>query len=244
MNTQFPLNTVIWIVLNMFIFGVIVVFILNQSFSKIAIGAKAKHTSLATVIIWLITWFVARTVLGHSRIIAPQKLVPLAFLVVYSSVAIAMRFSPIFRQAALSIPQDKLIGLHIVRVGGFVFLALLDMRLLPAEFALPAGYGDIAVALTAPVVVYALNRSRPFGRQLAIAWNFLGLLDFAIALVTGMTFIRPYVRQLAMSGHSIAYLDYVLMIPGFAVPILALIHVNSLYGLFTERRANSCSAGI
>jgi hypothetical protein len=109
------------------------------------------------------------------------------------------------------------------------------MRLLPAQFALPAGYGDIIVALTAPLVVYALNK--PFGRELAIAWNILGLLDFAIALVTGTVFIGPYVRQVAQNGHSIAYLDYVLMIPGFAVPILVLIHINSLFGLLTGKEA-------
>ena len=86
-------------------------------------------------------------------------------------------------------------------------------------------------------MVYALNKNKPFGRELAIAWNFLGLLDFAIALVTGMAFIGPYVRHLALTGQSIAYLDYVLMIPGFAVPILVLMHINSLFNLLTWKEA-------
>ena len=49
--------------------------------------------------------------------------------------------------------------------------------------------------------------------------------------------IGPYVRQVALTGHSIAYLDYVLMIPGFAVPILMLMHINSLFNLRTRKRA-------
>lgn len=47
----------------------------------------------------------------------------------------------------------------------------------------------------------------------------------------------PFVRQLVQQGHSIAYLDYVLMIPGFGVPILMLLHINSLYQLRTGKRA-------
>ena len=143
MNIQFPLHSVIWILLNMIILGVLVAFTLNQSLSRMAISPKAKRKWLATVIVSLLTWFVARLILGHGRIVAPARLIPLSFFVLYSSVALALRFSPIFRQAALSIPQDKLIGLHIVRVGGFVFLALRDMRLLPPQFALPGGYGDL-----------------------------------------------------------------------------------------------------
>ena len=106
-----------------------------------AISLDARRKWQAVVIISLITWFGARMILGHSRIVAPARLVPLSFLVSYSAVTLAMVFSPIFRQAALSIPQGRLIGVHFVRVGGFVFLTFLDMRLLPAQFALLAGYG-------------------------------------------------------------------------------------------------------
>ncbi|HEX4644278.1 MAG TPA: hypothetical protein VH598_01590, partial [Verrucomicrobiae bacterium] len=187
----------------------------------------------------LITWFVARMILGHSRIVAPARLIPLSFFVIYLGLALALVFSPIFRQAARSIPQNRLIGFQFVRVGGFVFLALLDMRLLPPQFALPAGYGDIIVGLTAPLVVYALNKNKPYSRELAIAWNFLGLLDFLIALVTGFTFIGPYVRRLARTGQSIAYLDYVLMIPGFAVPIFVFMHIRSLLDLLKRKGAKT-----
>jgi hypothetical protein len=237
MNIQFPFHTAAWIVLNMIMLGVLITGLLNQSFSRNAISPKAKLKWLTIVIAFLITWFVARLLLGHSRLIAPARLIPLSFLVLNISVTLALIFSPIFRQAALSIPQSQLIGMHVVRVAGFVFLALLDMRLLPAQFALPAGYGDIIVALTAPLAVYALKHNKRFGREIAISWNFLGLLDFAIALVTGTVFIGPHVRQLAQTGHPIAYLDYVLMIPGFAVPILVLMHVNSLFGLLKGQAA-------
>lgn len=237
MKIEFPLHTANWILLNMVMLGVLTTLILSQSFSRMAIGLKTRRKWQAIVIVSLITWFSVRMLLGHSRLVAPARLIPLSFCVLYCGTALALVFSPIFRQAALSIPQETLIGVHVVRVAGFVFLALLDMGLLPAQFALPAGYGDIVVALTAPLVVYAVHKNKPFAPELAIAWNFLGLADFAIALVTGTVFIGPYVRQVALTGQSIAYLDYVLMIPGFAVPILVLMHINSLFGLITGRRA-------
>lgn len=235
MDTEFPFHTATWIVLNMIMLGALVTLILNRSMARNAISPNAKRKWVVLVIIWLFAWFAARMVLGHSRIIAPARLIPLSFLALYAMVALALAFSPIFRRAALSIPQNELIGLHMVRVAGSVFLVLLDMRLLPAQFALPAGYGDIVVAVTAPFALYALNKNKPFGRGVAIAWNILGILDFAIALVTGTLFIGPYVRQLARAGHSFAYLDYVLMIPGFAVPLLMLTHIASLRGLFYTR---------
>jgi hypothetical protein len=237
LNIQFPFHTVIGILLNMIVVGVVSTLNFSKSLSRMDISSAVKRRWHAAVIVSLITWFVVRMILGHSRIVAPAQLVPLSFLVIFSAAALALVFSPIFRRAALSIPQERLIGIHFVRVGGFVFLTFLDMRLLPPQFALPAGYGDLIVGVTAPFVVYALHQNKPYGRKLAFAWNVLGLLDFTIALGTGMTFIGPYVRQLARSGHSIAYLDYVLMIPGFAVPILVLMHINSLFNL-QKRRAS------
>jgi hypothetical protein len=109
------------------------------------------------------------------------------------------------------------------------------MHVLPASFAIPAGYGDIAVGLTAPLVSYALAHNKPYARGLAIAWNCFGLLDFAVALGTGIAFIAPHIRQLAMAGHPVSYLDYILIIPGFIVPILTLTHMVSLYGLLSKK---------
>ena len=227
----FPFHTAIWIVLNMGIVGVIAIFLVSESLSRLDVSSGRKRRWQGALTVLLITWFIVRMALGHSRIIAPAHLIGLSFFVIFSAVGLAAAISPIFREAALSIPQDRLIGVQFVRVGGSIFLTLLDMRLLPAQFALPAGYGDILVGLTAPIVVWALNHHKPYARQLALAWNALGMLDFAVALGTGIAFIGPYVRQLARTGHSIAYLDYVLMIPGFAVPILTLLHIGSIIKL-------------
>ncbi len=143
--------------------------------------------------------------------------------------------SPAFRQLVRAIPATGLIGVHAIRVLGILFLALLDMRLLPAEFALPAGYGDIAVGLLALGLVYLFSKRKPYSATLATLWNALGLLDFVSALATGITFIGPFAAQLAAHGTSPLYLNYVLIVPAFGVPLYTLLHVYSLFQLISAR---------
>src|SRR5437867_2297121 len=58
--------------------------------------------------------------------------------------------SPGFRDFVLSLDLRILTLAQIWRVGGIVFLILYQQAILPGIFALPAGWGDIAIGLTAP----------------------------------------------------------------------------------------------
>src|SRR5258708_19127120 len=59
-----------------------------------------------------------------------------------------------FRQFALSLNPRILTSLQTWRIVGFVFVLLAAHRILPAIFALPAGYGDIAIWATAAFVAW------------------------------------------------------------------------------------------
>jgi hypothetical protein len=111
----------------------------------------------------------------------------------------------------------------------------MDMQLLPGEFALPAGYGDMTVGLLALGMVYLLAQRKPYARVLAIGWNLLGLLDFVGALITGILYIGPFAAQLAASGISPLYVNYVLIVPSFGVPLYTLLHIYSLFQLVSAR---------
>jgi hypothetical protein len=50
-----------------------------------------------------------------------------------------------------AIPQSWLIGIQLYRVLGVIFRLLKAQGRLPSLFALPAGAGDVAVGLLAPV---------------------------------------------------------------------------------------------
>lgn len=111
----------------------------------------------------------------------------------------------------------------------------MDMRLLPAEFALPASYGDITGGLLALRMVYLFTKHKPYAPTLAIGWNALGLLDFVSALASGIAFIGPFAVQLAAHGTSPLYLNYILIVPAFGVPLYTLLHIYSLFQLISTR---------
>jgi len=102
------------------------------------------------------------------------------------------------------------------------------------DLTIAPGYGDVTVAALSLAVVYLLATNHPYARPATIAWNLLGILDFVIALVTGVTYIPPFVRQLAIAGASTAYVNYVLIIPAYGVPIMSAFHIYSLHKLFAR----------
>ncbi len=55
-----------------------------------------------------------------------------------------------FQKNVDNISQPWLVGVQTIRVMGASFLMLYMQGLMPAEFAFPAGIGDIAVGTTAP----------------------------------------------------------------------------------------------
>ncbi len=123
------------------------------------------------------------------------------------------------------------------RVAGLGFLALYAQGILPGQFALPAGLGDIAIGLTAPWIVLALVRRPAFAASnLFVVWNILGILDLVVAVGTGAL----SAGFLAGSSGNIttapmAHLPLVL-IPAYLVPLFVMLHLTALYQ--ARHRAN------
>jgi hypothetical protein len=63
--------------------------------------------------------------------------------------ALIFALSPALRAAVAAAPQENIIGIQAFRALGIVFIILLAEKRLPAEFALPAGIGDVLVGLAA-----------------------------------------------------------------------------------------------
>ena len=64
-----------------------------------------------------------------------------------------------------AVPQEWLVGVQLYRALGVIFLILFASGKLPGLFAWPAGVGDIAVGLLAPVVGLAYARAPRDKRQ-------------------------------------------------------------------------------
>jgi hypothetical protein len=145
-----------------------------------------------------------------------------AFAAVTPIVVFSLWFaaSESFRHFALSLNPKLLTSVHSWRIVGFTFVLLEAHRILPAVFALPAGYGDMAIGVTASYVAWKL--ADPTHRNSFILWQFLGILDLVIAVSVGTTagFINP--QGPAMVPMTVLPLS---LIPTFLVPLFAILHV-------------------
>jgi hypothetical protein len=244
MLPEFPTHTVFAIALLMCATGVVAWLVLNQGLVRTLDPSRLRiwQWSIAAV---LGVWLLLSLLLAWRPRGGQVQFIPyyLSLVAVGSLLGLGtFVFAPAFRRAILATPAYWLLGAQSIRLFGFVFLALLDMGRLPAQFALPAGYGDMTVGLLALLTSFALAYGRPYARTLAIGVNLLGLLDFITALSTGLSTLAPFGQQLVAAGISPLYLGYVLLVPTFGVPVFALLHVFSLYQLRVQPGATAAGA--
>jgi putative effector of murein hydrolase LrgA (UPF0299 family) len=93
-----------------------------------------------------------------------------------------------FRIWVETLELDALVALHLTRFVGVAFLTLYLSGRLPATFAVPAGIGDIIVALTAGLALIAWMPTRTtWQRWFLLVWNLVGLLDIVAVVVTALS---------------------------------------------------------
>jgi hypothetical protein len=128
---------------------------------------------------------------------------------------------------------------HTPRVAGVAFLLYMALGHLPALFALPAGLGDIAAGIAAPLVARRLAQGT--GRRAALWFNAFGMTDLVIALILGALtgFGLLYVTP---SSAPIAELPLAL-IPTATVPLLFALHITSMAALARAPRPAPSAAG-
>lgn len=238
-----PIHTSIFIIAMMVVAGAGAWALLSRGLDRAGVPDPSARRWRWALGIGLAAWFAGRLALsvdppGADILATPYSFVSFAFLLAGVTVGLALpAASPRFRQVIRATPARGLIGLHAVRIGGLVWLALLDMHLLPPSFGLAAGYGDVTVGATALIVVYLLTTNHPKARTFVIGWNVLGLVDFVLAITAAFASMTPFVAQLAASGTSLSYLNYPFLIPSFGVPVFGLLHIYSLLQLrWAEQR--------
>ena len=135
-------------------------------------------------------------------------------------------------------PAAWLIALQVYRIFGGIFLLAWLRGGIAGIFALPAGIGDVLVGTLALPVAYLVGTGAPGARQRAMAWNLLGLFDFAVAIAIGIV-TAPGPLQLIVPERPNAALGTfpMVMIPAFAVPSSILLHALSLRQLLRIRKA-------
>ena len=128
-----------------------------------------------------------------------------------------------------AVPQSWLVGVQLYRALGVIFLILYAGGKLPSLFAWPAGVGDIAIGLFAPVVGLAYANAPREAAGLVRTWNVLGILDLVIAVGTGFISAPSLLQPIEVQPTSdlMTVLPMVL-IPIYLVPLSILLHLASL----------------
>jgi len=160
---------------------------------------------------------------------SPIPLIPLAiFLPVIIGAPILLRSKRV-GQVLDAMPASWLVGLQVYRVFGGIFLVGWARNLVPAEFALPAGIGDVMTGLLALPIAISLASGAAEGRKAATAWNVFGLLDFVIAVGIALM-ITPGPLQLIVPSipNATSGIYPTVLIPAFGVPSSILLHALSL----------------
>jgi len=178
--------------------------------------------SSRTVVLIGLGWLVLATGVGAFGIVSTLR-PPALPLVLFGLTAVVLgagRFSTGFRAWLLAIDVRWLVGLHLTRFVGAYFLYLYGRGQLPYAFAVPGGWGDIAVASVAALLLLSGSPARAGRRGAYILWNMLGLADILFVVVTAARLGVADPESMA------ALLQLPLsLLPTFLVPLIIASHV-------------------
>jgi hypothetical protein len=185
-----------------------------------------------TVLLLALSWLLIATGLSAAGIIRTLR-PPAAPLVVFGLTGVVLAAGWLlagFRAWLTAIDERWLVGLHLTRFVGVYFLYLYGRGRLPYAFAVPGGWGDIAVASLAAILLVAGPPRGTRRRSAYIVWNVFGLADILFVVATA--------ARLAMADPEsmVALLRLPLsLLPTFLVPLIIASHV--ILGVRLARRS-------
>jgi hypothetical protein len=168
-------------------------------------------------------WALVALALSFTRLVTPERpfLVPLCILGGTVAVLLSWRRLPAARAFFDGLPLGAHLGLHILRAFiGTGFLVLLSRGLLPAEFAVRAGVGDIIAGVLAALVLLIPARSS-WQRRALWTFNVIGLVDILLVVATA--------QRILFLGDASSMEAFTLapwpMVPLLVVPLVISSHV-------------------
>ena len=226
MPENFPVYTLGGIVALVIMMTSLVWLRFSQTLALLKFSMTRKILIRVAIAFVLVSWFAIIFAMTTSGILARGNTagIVLAIAVPLLAGVALLIVSPTFRQIIDAMPQHWLIGIQTLRVGGFVILVLVDMRLVPTAFGTQAGFGDVLVGILAPMVAYWYYLNKPFARGVAIGFAAIGFLDLINAGIQGLVLAPP-------GGFAPQIAPFFLLVPTYAVPLFILLHIYSLRGL-------------
>ena len=170
--------------------------------------------------LWI--WLIGALAVGqyHWLARAPAQAVPAVILALTGLLVLAYRVFGGFRAWIEAIDLRALVLFHLTRLAGFYYLVLYHRGDLSYAFAVPAGFGDILVAVLAVIVAFVPfsteNRAR-----FTYLWNVVGFIDLLLvfATATRLSFHRDNYDLFELTRLPLS------LFPTFLVPLLLGSHL-------------------
>ena len=206
-------------------------------------GFGSKAATRVRIVLSLSSWFVVVIILAATRALyyehglgSPGLGMAVALPIVILCVVVARIRS--LREGFHRVPLWLLVGVHAVRLRGISFIILYAADRLPAPFAPVAGWGDIFIGATAPLVAWLAYRQITNAGAIVWIWNVIGIADLIAAVGLGVT-SSPGPLRLIFAEPSSAIMTTLpwLLIPGFLVPLLFTDHIGIFVRLAKDRRS-------
>jgi len=203
-------------------------------------GTTALITSVAAISALWIVVVTVQAFWGTFDVPPHKPAVPtlIAIAIPVIMFASSMIFSKRLRDIVLALDPVLLTEFQAWRILGGLFLAVYAFGHLPGFFAWPAGLGDVAVGIAAPFMAWQLRVNPEFlSTKRFLAFNYLGLADFVIAVMTGVAArnqITGFVDE--TTTEAMGQLPLVL-IPTLIVPAFIILHLIVLMQAYERRRA-------
>jgi hypothetical protein len=167
-----------------------------------------------------------RTRLGHG-----VPWLPVATLGFFGALMALSRLPSVTNSLNAPGALQRLMLPHSFRIAGIVFVVAMLLGKLPPLFALPAGFGDIAVGVATPWITRRLADRA--GARPALWFSLFGMADLISALTLG-----------ALTGFRIVSVSPpatlngelpLVLVPTVGVPLLFTLHITSLTILIKSR---------
>jgi hypothetical protein len=168
----------------------------------------------------MLVWFVLACAAGVSGRVA--SLTPPQPQLVIAALSLVLLVSgwvlPGMRAWRSEVNLRGFVAFHVTRFVGIAFLMMSARGEMSVEWALPAGWGDIAVATGALLIAALLPRpeSRP---DIVRLWNLIGLIDIVAVVVTAA---RIGMRDPAGLAPLLRF--PMSLVPTFIVPVVFATH--------------------
>ena len=218
--------------------------VLYSGAKRAGLGRRRAALLAGAAAVVLGGWFTATAVIaGHgwydTRLGHGVPWLPIAVAGFFGTLLALRRIPVVARALAAPGLASRLEYPHLFRVEGVVFLILMALGHLPALFALPAGLGDIAAGIAAPLVAYRLARGT--GRRAALWHNAFGMTDLVVALTLG-ALTGFQLLNVTPSAAPIFELPLALIVTA-GVPLLLVLHITSMSALAKAPRTPRPATG-